>query len=74
MYGLFVAISLYFLLVQNDLTSAMSNLGVALIFDPFDNKVSITLRPRYQQVWLFIHAAILFGLLSYTVVPYFLKF
>lgn len=74
MYGLFVALSMYFLFVKHDITSAMSNLGIALIFDPFDDKVSFTLRPLYQRIWLITHLAILFGLLGYMALRYFLKF
>jgi hypothetical protein len=65
MYGLFVALSLYFLLVKNDISSAMSNLGISLIFDPFDQRVSFTNRPFYQRAWLIIHAAVVLTLLGW---------
>ena len=38
MYGAFVLLSLFFL-AKEDASTAMSNLGIALIFDPFDQKI-----------------------------------
>jgi hypothetical protein len=35
LYGAFVALGLYFLLAKKDISTAMSNFGIALIFDPF---------------------------------------
>ncbi len=63
-YGGFVALGLYFLLTNHDLSSAMSNFGLALIFDPFDQKVRWNNRPLYQRVWLVVHLAIVFVLLG----------
>jgi H+/Cl- antiporter ClcA len=42
----------------------MSNFGIALIFDPFDQKVMWNNRPAYQQIWLIVHISIVFGLLG----------
>jgi hypothetical protein len=64
LYGGFVALGLYFLLANHDLSSAMSNFGLALIFDPFDQKVRWNNRPLYQRVWLFVHLAVVFVLLG----------
>ncbi len=64
-YGTFVLLSVYFLLVNNDVASAMSNLGIALIFDPFDQRVTWNNRPRYQRVWLFVHVGIVLILFAY---------
>lgn len=64
MYGGFVAISLYQLLIHKDLSDAMSNLGIALIFDPFDPKVSWANRPIYQRAWLIVHVMVVFVLLG----------
>ncbi len=63
LYGTFVLLSVYFL-VTKQIDSAMSNLGIALIFDPFDQKVNWKNRPAYQQVWLIVHLSIVFGLLG----------
>ncbi|MFM7430935.1 MAG: hypothetical protein ACKO1F_13670 [Flammeovirgaceae bacterium] len=64
LYGAFVALGLYFLLAKRDISSAMSNFGIALIFDPFDQKVVWNDRPAYQQIWLIVHISIVFGLLG----------
>jgi H+/Cl- antiporter ClcA len=63
LYGAFVLLSIYFLATKQ-IESAMSNLGIALIFDPFDQKVTWNDRPVFQQIWLIVHASIVFGLLG----------
>ena len=64
LYGAFVALGLYFLLAKKDIPTAMSNFGIALIFDPFDQKVIWQNRSLYQRVWLIVHIIILFVLLA----------
>jgi hypothetical protein len=66
-YGAFVMVSLYFLLVSEDLNSAVINLGIALVFDPFDQSVPLNKRPLYQRVWLIVHLVILLGLFGWMV-------
>ncbi len=60
-YGAFVVLSLYFFFVSKDLGSAVSNFGIALVFDPFDQTVTWNKRPLYQRVWLIAHLIILLG-------------
>lgn len=67
MYALLVLVAAYFLF-SREYDSAMSNLGIALIFDPFDPKVSWPDRPLYQRVWLGVHVAVVFGLLIMLIV------
>ncbi len=64
MYGAFVLLSIYFF-IRGDVASAMSNLGIALIFDPFDQKIKWNDRPHYQRIWLFVHVGLVFALLAY---------
>ncbi len=64
LYGAFVALGFYFLLTKRDISTAMSNFGIALIFDPFDQKVVWNNRPAYQRIWLIVHLSIVFGLLG----------
>ena len=66
-YGAFVLLSLYFLLVSDDLNSAVINFGIALVFDPFDQSVPWKKRPLYQRVWLIVHLVILLGLFGWMV-------
>jgi hypothetical protein len=63
LYGTFVLLSVYFFATKQ-IDSAMSNLGIALIFDPFDQKVLWKNRPLYQRVWLIVHLTIVLGLLT----------
>jgi hypothetical protein len=64
LYGAFVALGVYFLLAKKDISSAMSNFGIALFFDPFDQKVMWLNRSLYQRVWLIVHLSIVFSLLG----------
>jgi len=64
LYGAFVALGLYFLLAKKDISTAMSNFGIALFFDPFDQKVMWQNRSLYQRVWLIVHLSIVFSLLG----------
>jgi hypothetical protein len=41
-----------------ELEWAVINLGVALVFDPFDPTVKFKDRPSYQKVWLYVHAGL----------------
>ena len=63
LYGTFAVLAIYFLATHR-IAEAMSNLGIALIFDPFDQKVTWSNRPAYQQIWLVVHLSIVLGLLG----------
>jgi hypothetical protein len=63
LYGSFLLLGIYFL-VTKDISSAMSNLGIGLAFDPFDQKVNWRQRPQYQKIWLIVHLSLVFGLLT----------
>jgi hypothetical protein len=67
MYWAFVALAIYFFATRQ-FGSAMSNLGLALMFDPFRHEVTWTNRPRYQKVWLIAHIALLLILVGLVVV------
>lgn len=64
-YGAFVLLSIYFL-ATGDYMTAASNLGIALIFDPFDHQVTWTSRPFYQRAWLVVHLTASLGLLVFA--------
>lgn len=53
-YALFLLLVLYQVL-RGDIENATINLGIALIFDPFDANVKWQDRPLYQRVWLLTH-------------------
>lgn len=61
MYGAFVLLSFYFFLTCS-YADAVSNLGLALIFDPFDQTVRWDNRPVWQRIWLIAHLMIMAGI------------
>ncbi len=66
-YALFVMLSFYYILFTNDFITGLSNMSIALIFDPFDQKIMWKNRPNYQIVWLIIHLTVLAGLFIYGI-------
>lgn len=62
-YGAFVLLAVFYLVVPNDLVSAASNLGIALIFDPFNPAVKWANRKRWQKSWLIVHLIVTLALL-----------
>jgi hypothetical protein len=71
MYLLSVALGFYFLIANHDVSSAMSTLGIALIFDPFKHEVPWNARPRYQKAVLLLHVSVVFILLGILVFRFF---
>ncbi len=59
-YGLFLVLVIYST-IAGHYDDAVINLGIALIFDPFDTTVRWNDRPIYQRVWLLAHLLILFA-------------
>ena len=67
-YGAFVLLCAYFLIFSKDLSSAVANFGITLVFDPFDQKMTWAKRPAWQRAWLLIHVSLLllgFGFLIF---------
>ncbi len=62
-YTLFICIALYQILLKNDLIDAAINLGIGLIFDPFNRRVEWSKRPLWQKIWLCTHLSIVILLL-----------
>ncbi|HVG13672.1 MAG TPA: hypothetical protein VM935_01890 [Chitinophagaceae bacterium] len=66
-YTLFLLLVVY-LLLRGDLENATINLGIALIFDPFDAKVKWQDRPLYQKVWLLVHLGLTLAGFLYLII------
>ncbi|MCD6660903.1 MAG: hypothetical protein LT105_12140 [Lentimicrobium sp.] len=66
-YAMFVVLAVY-LWVTGDFSWAIANFGIALVFDPFDPKVSWTKRPLYQKIWLIVHAMLSIGGFIYLLI------
>jgi hypothetical protein len=64
-YGVSVVLALYFLVISGDVSQAMGTLGVALIFDPFDQRIPYDKRPFYQRAWLIVHVVFVLILLIF---------
>jgi hypothetical protein len=58
-YILYMVLVAY-LFFKGDIEWAVTNLGIAMIFDPFDAKVKWQNRPPYQKVWLIFHVTLTF--------------
>ena len=63
----FVLFGLYELLVKNSVLEAATQLGIALIFDPFDTTQPWKERPKWQKAVLILHLALIAGLFGYEV-------
>ncbi len=63
-YALYMVLVTY-LFIKGDYEWAFTNLGIALVFDPFDSTVKWQQRPMYQKVWLLVHVTLTFTGLGY---------
>lgn len=54
-YAAFVIAGILFCFFKQDYSGSAMYLGLALIFDPFDTKVTFQLRPMWQKTWLMMH-------------------
>jgi hypothetical protein len=59
LYIAFVMFAMYYLLFSPDKMQGVSMLGIAFIFDPFDQQVPFNKRPIWQRAWLIVHVAAL---------------
>ena len=57
-YGFYMVLVIY-LAIKGNYDWAITNLGVALVFDPFETTVKWQHRPLYQRAWLLTHVAIM---------------
>ena len=68
LYGGFVLFSVVQMIIYRDLLEGLPMLGIALAFDPFDQKVKLGDRPLYQRVWLITHVSVFFVLFGYEII------
>ena len=61
-YALYMVLVI-FLAIKGDYEWAFINLGVALVFDPFDTSVKWQNRPFYQKAWLLVHVLVMLALM-----------
>lgn len=65
-YAAYMVLVIY-LFIKGDYEWAFTNMGIALIFDPFNPSVKWQQRPMYQKVWLLVHLALTFAGLFYII-------
>jgi hypothetical protein len=63
-YAMFLLLTIYHVVFREDFLDAASTLGIALIFDPFDQKMAWNQRPVWQRTWLILHLIILGALFA----------
>jgi hypothetical protein len=66
-YGAFVALGLFMFIIRASASDAAMYMGLALVFDPFDQTVTWRLRPFYQKTWLIVHLLIVFSLFAFMI-------
>lgn len=62
LYGAFIVFCIYFL-IRGNMGEAASNLGIAMIFDPFA-PTKWEERKGWQKAWLFVHVTLVIGLFA----------
>lgn len=63
-YGAFVLLGIYFFVVKGLVSESVMYMGLALVFDPFDQAVAWKQRPFYQKAWLVAHLILVFVLFA----------
>lgn len=66
-YVLFILLGIYQIVMNSDFIQAASNIGIALIFDPFNHQIKWTDRPAWQRLWMYVHLGIAAALLGYGI-------
>jgi hypothetical protein len=61
-YGAFLVLAAYYIFVGHRYIDAATNMGISLIFDPFNTDQKWNDRPKWQKIWLVTHLAIMAGL------------
>lgn len=60
----FVLLAVYAVFISKEYGAALSNGGIALAFDPFNQQAKWDSRPLYQRLWLIAHVMlVLVGLI-----------
>ena len=66
-YILYLILVIY-LLLKGDIEWAAVNMGIAMVFDPFDARVKWQDRPLYQRAWLIAHLTLSFAGFLYQII------
>lgn len=66
-YGTFTLCGMLFALFSADRSLGFTFLGLALIMEPFDQRVMWNERPRWQRIWLYVHLGITVAALGWWI-------
>lgn len=55
LYVAFTLMAVLYWFLGSDKSHAISQLGIALVFDPFNPEQPFGQRPKYQKIWLMAH-------------------
>ena len=61
-YVAFLVLAAYYIFVGHRYMDAATNMGISLIFDPFNSEQKWNDRPKWQKVWLIVHLGVLAAL------------
>ena len=65
-YAAFSIVGLYLIFLGKDRSMGFVLFALAGAFDPFDQQRKWADRPRFQQIWLFIHVFLMVALAGYV--------
>lgn len=67
-YAGLVLLSLVYLVGLWEPSNVAICMGIALAFDPFDQRITWSKRPFYQRIWLIVHLLLAIIALVYSVI------
>jgi hypothetical protein len=67
-YAAFTLLGLFFFVAKGSVSDGLMYIGLALVFDPFDQTVTWKLRPFYQKAWLMAHLLLALTLFALMII------
>lgn len=67
-YAAFTLLGLFFFIVKGSVSEGLMYIGLALVFDPFDQTVTWKQRPFYQKAWLIAHLMLALTLFALMII------
>lgn len=61
-YAAFTLTGIIYWFVEKGTMNSVVYMGIALVFDPFDQQMRWSARPLWQRSWLVIHLVLLLGI------------
>lgn len=64
----FVSFGIYHLFFHKDFSESTIYIGIALLFDPFDQQQPWKEKPMWQRIILFTQASLVISIVIYTII------